>query len=487
MELGVDSSRFACDSLRVVKITGTTAISRLFRYDVEVVCLDAAAPKPADMLGEPITILLTPPSPDEAQRVHGIVAEIDDHLSDGAGRRVLRLRVVPRAARLALGASQEVYLNRSVPDLVKTKLESVGLTVGGEAGDVLFDFRATYAPREIVVQYKETDLAFVCRLAEHLGISFYFDHRGDAERMVFTDFAGGFGVGRAAHELAFVGRGEERSVYRLAIEHRLVPKSYTIHDYNYRLPQVAPMGTHELAAEVGYAGDVIEEHAHAKSPDEAQFLATVRAEERQAGQLVYVGKSTLPVLQAGVRFRLTDHPEHESIDLTVVEVEHEATQTSAENTGREIIAVHRGATYSNTFRAIPSDRTYRPARVTPRPRIHGVVGAVVDASLGGNDVFAPIDDQGRYRVRFFFDLTTPLGQVASSALRMIQNHSGARYGTHFPLKPGAEVLIAFVDGDPDRPIIVGAAPNPLTPSPVTSTNADLHVVRTHSGTRIECK
>jgi type VI secretion system secreted protein VgrG len=224
---------------------------------------------------------------------------------------------------------------------------------------------------------------------------------------------------------------------------------------------------------------VIEEGSHARSPSEAQYLAQVRAEERQATQLVYVGRSTLPIIQAGLQFKLVGHPELDGVALTVIEATHEGTQGAGNGDG--------GGSYVNSFRAIPSDRTFRPPRITPRPRIYGLVSGLIDASQGGNSVYAPIDDQGRYHVRFFFDLATPAGQAPSHAIRMIQNHAGAGYGTHLPLKPGAEVLLAFIDGDPDRPLIVGAAPNPLTPSPVVAANSDLHIIRTQSGTRIECK
>jgi type VI secretion system secreted protein VgrG len=330
-----------------------------------------------------------------------------------------------------------------------------------------------------VVQYKETDLAFVCRLAEHLGISFYFDHEGEVDRMIFTDVAHGFAIGGETQSLPFSERGEKRDIFELEAEHRLIPKSYTVHDYNYRLPQVAPWGSHELSPEVGFAGDVIENGAHVKTPEEATTLAKVRAEERQAMQLVYAGRSALPNLQPGMRFELTGCNGLESTELLVVEVQHEATQALGHADG--------GVGYSNTFRAIPADRTYRPARVTPKPKISGFITGVIDASRGGSSTYAPIDEQGRYNVRFLFDTTTPDGRQPSHAVRMLQNHAGANYGTHFPLKPGVEVLLAFIDGDPDRPIIAGAVPNPLTPSPVTSATSDLHTIRTSNGTRIECK
>ncbi len=474
LELSLESSRFDCDDLRIRALSGVSAISRLFEFDVDVVSLKGGLDV-ARVLGEAVTLVFSPREGGDATRVHGIVAGVDDHLGNDEGVRAYRLRVRPRAERLALGASQEIFMGLSVPDILKAKLAAVGLA----DADVAMRLDGTYAAREFVVQYKETDLAFVCRLSEHLGISFYFDHHGDVDRMVFTDHAGGFSDGQARREHAFRGRGEQREIFRLQAEHRLVPKSFTVHDYNYRLPQVAPLGAHELGEGVGYAGDVIEYGAHVKTPAEARALAKIRAEERQAGQLVYVGQSALPSLQAGVRFRVTGHPDLDALELLVVEVRHEATQSLGHAEG--------SSSYANTFRAIPADRTYRPARVTPRPRIHGLVTGVIDATSGGSSVYAPIDDQGRYAVRFLFDAASEPRRAPSHPVRMLQQHAGAHYGTHFPLRPGVEVLIAFVDGDPDRPLIVGAVPNPLTPSPVTSARSDVHTIKTATGTRIECK
>ena len=106
---------------------------------------------------------------------------------------------------------------------------------------------------------------------------------------------------------------------------------------------------------------------------------------------------------------------------------------------------------------------------------------VIDAGPSGAEAYAPIDDQGRYRVRFLFDDTPPGSRPASSPVRMLQSSAGEGYGAHFPLKVGTEVLVGFVNGDPDRPVIVGAAPNPLKPSPVTSRNAAVNRIRTVSG------
>ena len=155
------------------------------------------------------------------------------------------------------------------------------------------------------------------------------------------------------------------------------------------------------------------------------------------------------------------------------------------------VSTHGGASderYTNSFTAIDATLTYRPPRITPKPRIHGLLTGVVEQPpVTEITKHAVIDDDGRYTIRFLFD-TAPVGQnKASRPVRMIQPHAGPDYGIHFPLKPGIEVLLAFVNGDPDRPLIVGAVPNPETPSPVRNQNSLMNRIKTVSGIMFEMK
>ncbi|WP_437528641.1 type VI secretion system tip protein TssI/VgrG [Sorangium sp. So ce726] len=463
LNIRLELSGFSSDLLQVSRLSGREAISQLFTFDVEVVCPSEDGVDGQTFTGESIAIVFEQ-NKVEVRRVHGMVAEVHDMLANLRDHRAYRLHIVPRAYRLALVETTEISMNKAVPDLIKQKLELVGLS----GSDVELRLAGTYAPREFVVQYQETDLAFISRLAEHAGISFFFEHQDGQDTMVFTDGAG-FEPAAGAESVQFRENSDTRDVFELEARSRLVPSVYVARDYNYRQPMLDLTSEHVLPT--GYAGGVVEYGGHYKTPAEGKALAQVRAEERQATQLVYAGRSAVSGLGAGARSTLEGHPNLESLDLLFVEVEHRATLLTGRDEPRR---------YVNTFRAIPGQNTYRPPRVTPTPRIGGVVTGIVDAGPGGGGNDAQIDDQGRYMVRFLFD-TGAAGGVTSRPVRMLQNHAGANYGTHFPLKPGTEVLIAFVNGDPDRPVIVGAAPNPLTPSPVNSANRSTHRIKTQGG------
>jgi type VI secretion system secreted protein VgrG len=473
----LESEHFDCEHVQIHTLSGKEAISQLFWFDLGIVSLDGALTAAA-MEGMDATIVFKTED-EEIRRVHGMIAEIEDMLDTEVETRSFKLRFVPRAHRLTLIQTQEIYMDLSVPEIIRQKLELVGL-----AADVELRLHGTYPQREFVVQYQETDLAFISRLAEHLGISFFFEHEDGRDKIVFTDYPKGFQPVSGRNVLPFRGRGEERDVFQMQARTRLIPKNYMLQDYNYRTPQVDLSASAQAAA--GLAGGIVEQGAHFKTPDEGKALAEVRAEELQASHLVYSGRSDVCSFSAGARFSLREHPRlgDGATEFLLVSVEHRAAQAVATHgAGKE------PDRYTNTFSAIAGSLSYRPPRTTPCPRIYGVATGIVEQLPGApsDQQHAMIDEQGRYVVRFLFD-TAPQGlRKASRPVRMAQPHAGPNYGMHFPLKPGIEVLLIFIDGDPDRPLIVGSVPNPITPSPVVQRNSVINRIKTASGVLIEMK
>ena len=467
----LESSAFACEDLHVRRLRGREAISQLFEFEVELAS-KATVVDLKDILGA--TVDLTFSRDDvERSRVHGIVLEADD-LLDGAAHPTYRLRIAPRAALLGFVETLDVFLATTVPAIVERKLALNGLS---KPADVELRLHEAYPERELIVQYAETDLAFISRLTEHLGVSFFFEHKDGRDVIVLTDHPHGF-TALEAEPLHYRRTGGRDGAFRLERRLRMVPGSYWMRDYNYRLPQIDLTESFESA--LGHVGGVVEFGANFKTPDEGRRLARVRAGERECQSDVYVGQSDDPALRAGSVITLEDAPDRAESRLLVVEVDHEATQVVFGEGGGE-------RPYENRFKAIPASMEYRPPRLTPKPKIHGLVTGIIEDPTHGSGEYAALDAEGRYTVRFLFD-TAPKGERrASHPVRMAQAHAGAGYGHHFPLKPGVEVVIGFVNGDPDRPVILGAVPNPLTPSPVTNAKPDVHAIRTASGTRIECK
>jgi type VI secretion system secreted protein VgrG len=473
LEVQIDSRSFSCERLRVHRLSGKEAISRLFRFEVDVVSLDhdGASATAEDMAGGSVTLTFVRAGI-ELRRIHGMIAQVHDLFTSEAGHRSFRLVVVPLAFRLTLIETSDIFMKMTVPQILQRKFDLVRLT-----DEMELRLTGTYPEREFVVQYNEPDLTFASRLAEHVGISFYFDHSGDRDKIVFTDHAAGFVLGDDTPEIRYRTRGEERDVFELSAATSLVPGYYAVRDHNYRTPQIDL--TSEFQLPVGTSGGAIEYGGHFKTPEEGVALARVRAEERQTSQLVYTGRSDVPELGAGGVYTLEGHPDLDSPKLLITEIEHQGTFVVGG-------AGPQGKTgYLNSFRAIPAERTFRPARTTPRPQMTGFITGIIEPLAPGAHRLGAIDEQGRYVVRFLFDTTAPGERQASRPVRMLQQHAGENYGTHFPLRPGTEVLIGFVNGDPDRPVIVGAVPNPQKPSPVNGRHPGLHRIKTETGIMID--
>jgi type VI secretion system secreted protein VgrG len=479
----LESEEFDTSQLQVFAASGKEAMSRLFSFYIDVVHADAHGLDTEELIGAAASLVFemdtqAEDSTPEFHQVHGIIGDVEDMLDPVADHRTYRLHLVPRAHRLTLIQTQEIFLNQTIPDIIVAKLGRVGI----RGDDIDLRLTGSYPLREFVVQYKETDLAFIMRLVEHLGICFFFEHSSGKDVLVFSDSNSRFKAIEGNDKVQFRPRGEKRSVYNLTARSQMIPTVFIVKDYNYLIPSVDLTGQHQLSE--GYAGGIMEYGPNHFTPEEGATFAQVRAEERLVTRRVLAGDSNIYRFHPGAKMTLEEHPRFESTELLFLEVEHKA---------RQIIHMHGGADdkpmYENVFRAIDATVPYRPARVSPKPVIAGVLSARVEPHADGEiGNYAQIDPQGRYTVRFYFD-PSPLGARPFSSLpvRMAQPHAGPNYGFHFPLKPGIEVLVAFAEGDPDRPFILGAVPNPVTPSPVDRHNQLFNKFQTASGVFLEIK
>lgn len=463
----LEGNAFASPASQIARISGNERIGALFGFDIDIAAVDNNGFDPEALTGAPAELVFRQGT-ETVRRISGVVCETSEWLDNESAVPLYRLRFVPRAHLLTLIRTQQVYLDMSVPDIIAAKVGLVDLAHR-------FELHQSYDAREIVVQYGESDIAFIARLCEHLGISYYFVHDDrDGEVLVFADSQGFHSLPKARHTVPFRSRGETVDVYRLERVTQLIPRVYMVSDYNYRTPLVDLTGVTESSS--GAGGGVVEYGGHFKTPKEGDHLANIRREERECRRVVYRGRCDRPDIAAGSIFTLTDHPRFGDKRLLVISAEHELTQTTQ--------AHSRGGSYLNSFVAIDAGTAYRPERVTPRPTMHGIVSALVLPRPGSNGTQPWLDDSGRYVVRLLFDTADAEGK-ASHTIRMAQAHAGPDFGIHFPLRPGVEVLLAFINGDPDRPIIVGAIPNAVTPSPVLDKDALFHRIKTATGVKIE--
>ncbi len=456
----IESAAFGKDAVHVAELTGREAVSRLFEFEL---CLASQGDIDDEALLTKGATLVFERRSDageakEIRRVSGMVRSVRDRGLSAAKHREYVAVLVPRAWQATLTSLSDVCMDMAVPDILKAKLHE-GAALGGK--DLELRLKESYAPREFVAQYKETNFDFCCRLAEDLGIHFSFEQHDGKDVMVFADDNAALKPAEPA-KAPYTPRGDRTEVFELESRRQLVPKSFVARDYNYRNPGMDVLGQAE-AAVLGN-GKIDEYGPHAKTPNEATFYARVRAEEAAARHFTFEGKSDLPGVRAGSIVTVEGHPRGD-LELFVTEVSHELTQAVFG------VPPAKDRPYRSEFRAILKATPFRPPRVTPKPVVHGVVTGIVESAAATE--LGAIDEQGRYRVAFMYDAVTGRGDgKASRPLRMAQPSASAGRGFHAPLKPGTEVIVTCVNGDPDRPIIAGAVPNPQTPSPVSSANAE---------------
>ncbi|GFK95771.1 Actin cross-linking toxin VgrG1 [Fundidesulfovibrio magnetotacticus] len=460
-------STLPADAFHVVRFTGQEGLSTLYSFEVTL----QAARGPVDMARalEGDASLAVRVAPERQTAWKGVLREF--HMLDRVeGRPFYRAVLVPRAHVLGMTRQSRIFLDKTTPQILRECLQSAGLAQGHD-----FDMVTTlpYNKREYVCQYEETDLAFVSRWMERNGLYYSFDHTGDREKLVVTDTRNAHKPLPDGHELDYrepsgLAPGQPgRTCRRLRLERRRLSRDIALRDYNYRTPAVA-IEHQTVIAEAGQ-GALRLQGGNIRSAKEATYLAHLQAQIHQCREALFFGETDAPGLSPGWTFSLRDHPQQDlNQDYLALEVLHEGSQEAQLAPGAAREDGGDRPFYRNAFTAIPAATQYRSEQRTPRPWIAGMLHAFIDAEGSGET--PEIDDQGRYKVILPFDRSGRSGGRASAWLRMIQPYAGSGHGLHLPLHKGTEVALLFEEGDPDRPVIAGAVPNPLTRSPVTSAN-----------------
>ena len=470
-------------SAKVIGFRGVEAISR--PYEIEIFFLlrgdDVDDLDLADAIGAKARLVLDreldalPP-----YYFTGILAVVEMlHAADGYA--LFRAVLVPRLHQLRLGRHSRIFTKMSVPDVIEAILKDNGLS------GVDYELRLQgYEPEEHITQYRESDLDFLSRWMEREGIFYFFEHGEDGDKLVIADHLAydedPLGKPVRYHPQLGSDRSAGQSFRSFSARLSTLPTSVKLRDYDYAKPNLDVSGSAKVddtgAGEVNLYGERF------FSPVAGKRLAQLRAEELLARKKMYRAAGTRLHLRPGYKFELEDHPlSSMNAKYLAVEVRHEGNQAADHPAFKQLLGLTHDDVYHVELDAIPAETQFRAACVTHWPRIYGFENGTVDGAASSE--YAQIDDQGRYNVKFRFDESDLKGGKASTWVRMMQPHGGGIEGFHFPLRKGTEVAIAFLGGDPDRPVITGVVPNALTPSPVTSGNHTKNVIQTGGRNRLE--
>jgi type VI secretion system secreted protein VgrG len=466
---------------RVVGFRGTEALSKPYAFEVYLAVPDGEDFKTADAIGGKATLTLDRDDGRPPFLFHGILATLE-LLHQADGQALVQATLVPRLWQLTLTHHSRMFTEQSIPDIVKAVLEDGGLT----SDDYVFKLSRTYAPQEHVCQYQESHLAFVSRWLEREGMYYYFEHGDAHERLVITD-AKSFHESLGAAPIRFFALAgadatARECLHTFTCRHTSLPGKVRLKDYDHLKPTLDVSGSAPVS-KTG-AGEVSVYGARFFDPADGKRLAKLRAEELLARELVYRGTGSSFFLRTGYAFALEDHPRQE-FDTTYLatEVEHYGNQGAAHPEFRRLTGLDRDDVYHVELTAIREAVQFRAESRTAWPRVYGFENGVIDGEADSD--YAQLDEHGRYRVRLGFDESELADGKASTWVRMLQPHGGDVEGWHFPLRKGTEVLLTFLGGDPDRPVIAGAVPNAHRPSPVTKANHTKNVIQTGGKNRLE--
>ena len=401
-------------------------------------------------------------------RFAGVVTEFHEEPFDAQYSRY-EVMVRDRLHLLELSSHCRVFQKVSASDILRAVLGAAGFGDGAFA----FDLHGPYPALDLRIQYNESDLDFLQRLTASAGIFHFVRFEDGRQILTFADDNAAFpecGRGAPMSYRPATGMVEDScdALYSLRRSSRIHLGAVRLGGYQYESPQTPLQGRVEGDGH----GEWRRYETEIVSSADASVRSRLLREAASACHIRIRGESGEPLLRAGRRFVIAETDECGiSGELVLLEVRHAGSQEGS------VLGNGSDAPYRNEFLAQPVGQPFRAA-IPPKPRVPGILVVKVDAPDGP---YAHLDGQGRYRVRLPFDESdAALGQ-ASPPIRMAQPYAGPGYGLHLPLHRNADLVLAFEDGDIDRPVALGAVPNPSQTSPVTASNKTENVLRTASG------
>ncbi len=448
---------------RVVAFDGQEALSRLYRYEIELKAPSNTDIDLEEVLDQPAQFICWYLGQDYP--VNGMLASFEEQHS-ARGYTYYRAVLVPRLWRLSLYRNNEIYTTEKTVDKIVDRVLSSNDFIAGQ--DYRIDIQSPLLlERDYVCQFRESDFDFIARLLEHEGLYFYFEQNDDGECLVITD-ANQYPAlenPQLDYDPAPQGSRYFRTITGWSCSKKRLPASVSVRDYNPEQPSLDVAGNEPIDTRGTGVDYLYGENFQTK--EEADYLARLRAEQYLCVKTRFHARSGACFLRPGFTLKLGQHPSTRYTDKSylLIELRHRASQLDEQGNGQ----VEPATQYQNDFVAIESTLQYRPPLLTPKPRFHGTMTAFVHAETGSQR--AEVDEQGRYRVLLPFDRVGKGDTAKASAwIRMATPYAGEARGMYFPLMGGTEVLLSFIDGDPDRPIISAALPNAAQPALLTSDN-----------------
>lgn len=366
--------------------------------------------------------------------------------------------LVPSLWFLSLGWNCKIFQNMTAPAIVEQILGNNSIS------NYKVSLTGSYPTREYCVQYRESNLNFISRLLEEEGICYYFSHTDSQHTLNIVDSTS------SANECmespvsysatAPEGNIEESTVWSVLRTDQVYTPTVTLNDYYFETPSLSLLTTTNTVNEENTGSEERFDYPGGYyTVDDATHYCDIRIAEHETYALTIRGRSNCLSFTSGLQFTLADHyREDTNAAYLLTAVQHQADASDYISGDTE------GLQYENVLEAIPVSVKFRPPRRTIKPVVHGSQTAVV-VGTSGEEIY--VDNYGRVKVQFFWDRDGKKDENSSCWIRVSQIWAGKNWGWMTIPRIGQEVVVDFLEGNPDRPLIVGRIYNAEQMPPYT--------------------
>lgn len=453
------STPLGTDVLLLVNLTYKEELGRPFEMTLEIQSTNQEIDF-NQILGQSVTVTMNMPN-GSVRYLNGIVRKFSQTgFENPNGLYGYRALVVPEFAMLDLSSACQCYEYETIPTIISQVFSAVNFS-GYE-----LDLNADYSPLRFSVQYCESPFAYVSRLMETAGISYYFKHADGSHTMVLCDSTAAYtdfpGYGSIPYNP--VAGQDADCISTWSLEGQVQSGSFALTDYDYTSPNTNLFNSAQTRQSYPW-GDAqrFDFPAGCYTPSDVQNAANIRLEQLQCSQSTRSGAGPIQGISAGYTFTLAGFPrQDQNTEYLTTSAELTITSPPFNSVGE----TEEDVTYQTKFSVIPKTVPFRPALRTPKPFIGGVQTAVVVAPAGQATNMPYVSPYGSIKVQFHWNHNGPGNENSSIWIRVSQISAGSGWGSMFIPRPGNEVIVAFEQGDPDRPIIVGCVYNAMSMPPL---------------------
>jgi len=422
--------------LSISEIEGEEQISKLFQYRLRLRSTDNEIDF-AKMIGNNMAVSIEPDNGD-MKYINGVITRFQQGDSDEYYSTYFA-EIRPWLWQLSLTADSRIFQNQTVLEIIEDVFSNFGFS------DFKDKTKGSYAQREYCVQYQETALDFITRLMEDEGIWYFFEHSEKKHTLVLADDPDTHedcpGFPGARYKKIEKAIKDDTLVDSVTLEEQLITSKYAARDYHFETPETDLKISVDSRKKLAGDYEIYDYPGGFSKTEDGDKIIKRRLEAHEVRSQVLHGESYCRAFTTGYKFQLDDHYRSEINRRYVL---------------RSLFIHATSQRYTNSFVAFPDDVPFRSLRLVKRPKIYGTQTAIV-VGESGEEIFP--DEYGRVKVQFHWDHEGKKDENSSCWIRVAQMWAGKGFGSMFIPRMGSEVVVSFLDGNPDKPLIIGSVYN----------------------------